>query len=88
MTLSLGVYPKVDLLLAREKALEIQKLVARNIYPREQREEKRGALVEAFDAERRLLKGDMPKNCFEDVARRWYTIRESDWMDSYGSKVI
>ena len=88
VTLSLGVYPKVDLPLAREKALEIQKLVARNIDPREQRKEKRAALVEALDAERRLLKGDVPKNCFEDVARRWYTTRESDWMDSYGSKVI
>lgn len=87
-TLSLGVYPKVDLQLAREKAREIQSLVARDINPSTQRKLKRASLVEALDVERRVLKGEPPKNSFEDVARRWYAVRENEWMISYGSKVI
>jgi hypothetical protein len=39
-TLSLGVYPKVDLQLARKKAREIHRLVARDIDPSAQRKEK------------------------------------------------
>lgn len=87
-TISLGVYPKVTLALARKKALKLQQLVAEGINPSVDCQEKKTAILARREEERRALTGEAPKNSFEDVARRWYETRKSDWMDSHGNRVI
>ena len=87
-TISLGVYPKVTLALARRKALKLQQRVAEGINPSVERKETKAAFLVRLEEERRALTGEAPKNSFEDVARRWYETRKSDWMDSHGNRVI
>lgn len=87
-TISLGVYPKVTLALARKKALQLQQQVAEGINPSADRKATKAAILFRLEENRRALTGEAPKNSFEDVARRWYETRKSDWMDSHGSRVI
>lgn len=87
-TISLGVYPKVTLALARKEALKAQQMAASGTNPSVDRKEKKAAILAQREEERRALNGVAPKNSFEDVARRWYETRKSDWMDSHGSRVI
>lgn len=78
-TISLGVYPNVSLKLARQKAREAQ-MVAAGINPSAERQQKKAAIAVQREAERRVLAGEVPKDCFEEVARRWYATREVDWV--------
>lgn len=87
-TLSLGVYPNVSLKLAREKALKILRQVAEGINPSADRKQQKAALRAKREAERRILAGEVPQDSFEDVARRWYATRKSEWSESHASRVI
>lgn len=87
-TISLGVFPAVDLKEARERAKVARKQVATGIDPSEERKLVRAALAAQREAERRTLAGEAPVGSFEEVARRWYTKNEADWTDTYAPKVL
>ena len=87
-TISLGVYPKVTLALARQKALALQQLAASGINPSVDRHETKFATFAKLEDERRALTGVAPRGSFEDVALRWYETRKSDWVDTHARRVI
>lgn len=87
-TLSLGVYPLVSLEEARALASQVRQTLTEGHDPSMERKLYKAALRDRREAKRRLLAGEPAKNCFEDVARRWYATRAPDWMDSYGSRVL
>ena len=87
-TLSLGTYPDTSLAGARAKAQEARASVASGIDPsdtrKELRKEAREAKIAAIDEELGLPKA----GTFEDVARKWFEVREDEWSKSYSSKVM
>lgn len=86
--LSLGGYPFVGLEEARALASQVRQTLVERNDPSKERRLYKAALRDRREAERRFLAGEPAKNCFEDVARRWYATRAPDWMDSYGSRVL
>jgi integrase len=72
--LSLGVYPDVNLKLARERRDDARKLVANGIDPSENRKAEK------------LTKGG--GNCFEAVAREWYAKYSTNWSANHGGRII
>ncbi|MCT9014141.1 integrase arm-type DNA-binding domain-containing protein [Cupriavidus gilardii] len=87
-TLSLGTYPKVGLEDARHKAREVWSCLAQGGDPMQARhaaKQERKALKEAA---RRSKAGEPPIGSFEEVARRWFSVKKRQWMDSYSSKII
>lgn len=87
-TISLGIYPTVDLKMARERASEARRQVAMGINPSEERKQKRAIIVERVEAARRVSEGLPALGSFEEVARRWFETKCKGWMESYSSKVI
>jgi hypothetical protein len=45
-------------------------------------------IAERQKAGRRQEAGETPLGSFEEVARRWFLVRQDQWMQSYRSKVI
>jgi integrase len=74
--LSLGVYPDVGLLAARERLEQVRKQVAASIDPGAQRK----AAKAAFIANSEIT--------FEAVAREWFKLNESNWVPNHSSKII
>lgn len=72
--LSLGVYPDVSLKDARDRRDEARNLVANDIDPSENRKAEK------------LAKGG--GNCFEAVAREWYTKHSTNWTADHGNRII
>ena len=87
-TLSLGVYPQVGLAQARQKAAAARSMVAAGQDPSDDRRQQRAVLAERHEAGRRQEAGEAPLGSFEEVARRWFHVRQDQWMQSYSSKVI
>jgi len=75
-TLSLGVYPKVSIEKAREKCNQARKLLKEGIDPSEHKKQ----MQEAKEG----LEGD----CFEMVAREWYSRQSHIWAESHLRIVI
>lgn len=74
-SLSLGAYPEVSLIEAREKRLEARKLLIANIDPAARRKE-----------ERRLAKFNVD-NSFRAVANEWFDIARKKWSPDYAQKL-
>lgn len=87
-TLSLGVYPEIDLDQARAKAKEVRAMLSRGTDPMEERKAQRGERKQAAETESRIRAGLPPVGTFEDVARRWFDVKQAHWMPSYSSKVL
>ena len=73
---------------AREKAEEACAVLTAGLDPSSERRQTREAHVQAAQAERRALSGQPQEGSFECVARRWFAVKESQWMENYSSKVI
>ena len=87
-TLSLGSHPQVSLAMARKRASEARTVLAAGLDPTNERRNTRVAQVQAEQAKRRALAGLPQDGSFECVARRWFAVKENQWMETYSSKVI
>ena len=87
-TLSLGVYPGVDLANARVKAEKARAMLTKGLSPSQERRKIRSAQVVAIETEKRTRAGLALEGSFEAVARRWFAVKKDQWVDSYSSKVI
>lgn len=87
-TLSLGVYPKTGLAEARSKAEKAWASLAMGVNPSQERQAQRTAIQVSLEAEQRQQKGLPAIGTFEEVARRWFSVKKSQWMETYSSKVI
>lgn len=74
--LSMGVYPDVPLLKARERRDEARKLLADGIDPSEHRKATKTA------------RADRAANSFEVVAREWYGKLAPTWNAAHGDRII
>jgi integrase len=74
--LSLGVYPDVPLILARERREDARKLLANGVDP--------GAMKQAQKAASVAL----TENSFEIIAREWFVKHAPNWNESHSSKII
>lgn len=87
-TLSLGTYPKVSLADARHKAREAWSSLAKGGDPMQARRAvKLERQVRQEDA-RRARAGEPSIGSFEEIARRWFSVKKGQWMESYSSKII
>jgi integrase len=75
-SLSLGVYPDVSLLDAREKTREARKMLANDKDP--------GAEKQIKKRERKLAAG----NTFEMIAREWFQKNSVQWVESHGGRIL
>lgn len=87
-TLSLGVYPETDLGAARVKAAESRQLLADGIDPSAMRRVHRCQTHDYPTAETPSNSCNVRVETFEEVARRWFSVKEPQWMESYSSKII
>jgi len=74
--LSLGAYPDVPLVRAREKRDDARRLLADGIDPSENRKAQKAA------------RATSAANSFEVVAREWYAKHASNWVDQHGDRII
>ncbi|MHB1117701.1 tyrosine-type recombinase/integrase [Sideroxydans sp.] len=74
--ISLGTYPEVTLADAREKTLELRKLLAQGVDPGEQRKAAKIAAIESVT------------NSYEAIAREWFAKFSRDWTPSHSIKII
>jgi len=75
-SLALGIYPDVSLADARNKCHEARKMLANNIDPGADKQNKKRA--------RKLAAA----NTFEAVAREWYKKNSGQWVDSHGDRIV
>jgi integrase len=75
-TLSLGVYPDVSLIDARDRREQARKLLANTIDP--------GAVKQAQKAS----SIELGENSFEAIAREWFAKFSKNWAESHSSKMI
>jgi len=75
-SLAIGIYPDVSLAEARDKAHEARKMLANDIDP--------GADKQNKKRERRLAAA----NTFETIAREWFQKNSAKWVDSHGGRVM
>lgn len=87
-TLSLGVHPDVDLVMAREKSAKARAMLAGGLNPSQERRQIRSAQVASIQTEKRAKAGLAPEGSFEAVARRWFAVKKDQWVENYSSKVI
>ena len=87
-TLSLGVHPQLGVDQARAMAKEVRAKLASGIDPMDERKMLRQNTQLAAKSKRRLKAGLPEIGSFEDVARRWFDVKQIHWMASYSSKVI
>ena len=74
--LSLGTYPEVSLVEARDRRAEHKKLLSSGVDPGQHRKASTAAGVERA------------ANSFEVVAREWFAKQKTQWADSHADKVI
>lgn len=74
--ISLGVFPAISLKEARDRKDEARRLLANDIDPSEHRK--------AHKARIKLSS----KNCFESVAREWFSKHQQNWAKSHSTKII
>ena len=87
-TLSLGVYPKVDLEAARAGASDARESLSSCTDPSAMRQVHRRQAQERSGSEGRLNDPLPQTENFEAVARRWFSVKQPQWMDSYSTKII
>jgi integrase len=87
-TLSLGVHPDVDLVMARQKSAKARATLAGGLNPSQERRQIRSVQLASIDTEKRANAGLAPEGSFDAVARRWFAVKKDQWVDSYSSKVI
>jgi hypothetical protein len=75
-SLAIGVYPDISLAEARDKAHEAHKMLANDIDP--------GADKQNKKRERRLAAA----NTFEAIAKEWFQKNSTKWVDSHGGRVM
>lgn len=75
-SLALGIYPDVSLADARNKCHEARKMLANDIDPGADKQNKKRA--------RKLAAA----NTFEAVAREWYKKNSDQWVDSHGDRIL
>ena len=80
-TISIGVYPKVTLSLARTKALEAKQNISDSIDPSELRKAEKKKISLANVQEKRLADGLPMIGSFEEVAREWGKEHVNNWDD-------
>ncbi len=74
--LALGVYPDVTLAQARGKRDDAKRLLNNNIDPGELKKSQKNSDAENIE------------NCFENVAREWFTKFSPKWVDSHAHRII
>ena len=87
-TLSLGSHPQVGLDEARALAKTARARLAMGVDPMDERHEQRAQHRRSADCTRRAKSGQPVIGSFEEVARRWFEVKGSQWMETYSSKVI
>lgn len=75
-SLAIGVYPDISLAEARDKAHEARKMLANDIDPGAEKQNKKRA--------RKLAAA----NTFEAIAREWFQKNSAKWVDSHGGRVM
>jgi integrase len=84
-TLSLGTYPAVSLQEAREAVGRCRQLLAAGVNPSSERKAKRAAGNAHKEAP---APGGPILGSFEEVARRWFSSKQEEWMETYSSKLL
>ncbi|MXZ34137.1 MAG: DUF4102 domain-containing protein [Acidobacteria bacterium] len=74
--ISLGVYPDVSLKEARKRREQARQLVANEIDPSEHRKAHKASIAEGST------------NCFEAIAREWFTKYAPNWADSHSCRIL
>jgi len=74
-SLAIGIYPDVSLAEARNKAHEARKMLANDIDPGADKQNKKRA--------RKLAAA----NTFESIAREWYQKNATKWVESHGGRI-
>ncbi len=87
-TLSLGTHPEVDLATARARASQVRAQLVAGMDPSRERRNAREAAAQIARDKLCAQKGLPLENSFEGVARRWFAVKQGQWMESYSSKVI
>ncbi|MDP2826841.1 MAG: Arm DNA-binding domain-containing protein [Sulfuritalea sp.] len=75
-TLSLGAYPDVTLVKARDKRDDARALIADGVDPSHNRKAQKAA------------KGERAANSFEVVAREWFEDRKAGWSPSHSGRLL
>lgn len=75
-SLAIGIYPDVSLSEARDKAHEARKMLANDIDPGVEKQNKKRA--------RKLAAA----NTFETIAREWFQKNSTRWIDSHGKRIM
>lgn len=75
-SISLGPYPEVSLLAARERREEARRLLAEDVNPSRARKE-----GEEILARRRA-------NTFERIAREWYAQKQPSWVEDHANRLL
>lgn len=75
-SLTIGIYPDVSLAKARDKAHEARKMLANNIDPGADKQNKKRAQKLAA------------ANTFETIAREWFQKNSTRWNDSHGERIM
>lgn len=75
-TLAIGVYPDISLLEARERRDAARKILANGADPGEIKKVKKAAAVA------------LTENCFEMVAREWFSKHAPNWRENHSDKII
>lgn len=75
-TLSIGVYPEISLLEAREKVFEARKKIKEHIDPSQEKKV------------RKLTARVSSENSFEAIAREWVELQKERWTDKHNQKVL
>ena len=87
-TLSLGIHPNVSLDQARTLATKARHDIAAGVDPSSLRKVKRQHLLEQQEARLRKRSGLPAVGSFEEIMRRWFTVKSPSWVESYSSKAI
>lgn len=75
-TYSIGIYPEITLLEAREERQKLKKLIKQSIDPVENKKEEK-------------LKSEInPENSFEFIAKEWHELQKSTWTEKHGKNIL
>lgn len=87
-TLSLGIYPAVGLAYARALAAKARQDLFEGFDPSSLRKAKRQLFQQRNEAAQREYQGLPAIGTFEEVMRRWFSVKSPRWMESYSSKAL
>lgn len=87
-TLSLGRFPGVGLERARVLAGEAMSLLHSGHDPSQERQQARHEREAEKESRRKRQAGLPIPGTFEEVARRWFSVKSHQWVENYSSKVI